>query len=67
SLNLQSQMKIREIMTAKIVTALIGVIFNFVGAYWYGIKGIVTAGVTFSVMYFLWMLLLSKYKGMKIV
>lgn len=67
SLNLQSQMKIREIMTAKIVTALIGVIFNFVGAYWYGIKGIVIAGVTFSVMYFFWMLLLSKYKGMKIV
>ncbi len=67
SLNLQSQMKIREIMTAKIVTALIGVIFNFAGAYWYGIKGIVISGVTFSVIYFLWMLLLSKYKGMEIV
>lgn len=67
SLNLLSQMKTREIMTAKIVTSLMGAILNFAGAYWHGIKGIVIAGVVFSGIYFLWMLVLSKHKGMKIV
>ncbi|MBU4488097.1 MAG: lipopolysaccharide biosynthesis protein [Candidatus Omnitrophica bacterium] len=61
TLNLQSQMKTRVIMTAKIITALLGVIFNFAGAYWYGITGIVIAGVFFSAVYFIWMAALSKY------
>lgn len=65
ALNLQSQMKIREIMTAKIVTAIIGVILNFAGAYFFAIKGIVIAGGVFSGMYFLWMLVLSKHKGVE--
>lgn len=67
ALNLQSQMKIFKIMKVKIVTSLAGVIFNFAGAYWYGIKGIVIAGVSFALMYFLWMLVLLKYRGIKIV
>lgn len=63
TLNLQSQMKTRVIMTAKIITALLGVLFNFAGAYWYGTTGIVIAGVLFSVSYFLWMVVLSKHTG----
>ena len=59
SLNLMSQMKTRALMVVKIVTALLGVIFNFAGAYWYGITGIVIAGVLFSVLYFVWMAMLS--------
>lgn len=59
-LNLMSQMKTHTMAVAKIITALFGVIFNFGGAYWYGISGIVFAGVLFSVFYFLWMALLSK-------
>ena len=32
------------IVVAKIVTALLGVMFNFAGAYFFGIPGIVFAG-----------------------
>jgi O-antigen/teichoic acid export membrane protein len=63
SLNLMSQMKTRTMAVAKIVTAFLGVILNFAGAYWYGTAGIVIAGVMFSVLYFLWMILLSKKPG----
>lgn len=58
ALNLQAQMKTRELMTAKIVTALFGAALNFAGAYWYGITGIIFAGLMFSVLYFLWMVVL---------
>lgn len=58
SLNLMSQMKTRIMVMAKIITAVVGVIFNVAGAYWYGIMGVVMASVLFSVVYFLWMLVL---------
>lgn len=60
SLNLMSQMKTHTMVMAKIITALVGVILNVAGAYWYGITGVVMASVLFSVTYFLWMILLSK-------
>ncbi|MFZ4702568.1 MAG: lipopolysaccharide biosynthesis protein [Candidatus Methylumidiphilus sp.] len=56
--NLLAKLKTREMMAAKIVTALFGLVFNFIGAYWLGITGIICAGVLFSVMYFLWMVVL---------
>jgi len=59
ALDLMSQMKTQTMMAAKIVTALLGVVLNFAGAYWYGITGIVIAGILFSVSYFLWMAVLS--------
>jgi O-antigen/teichoic acid export membrane protein len=58
ALNLQAQMKTRELMTAKIVTAFFGVALNFAGAYWYGITGIICAGLMFSALYFAWMVIL---------
>jgi O-antigen/teichoic acid export membrane protein len=60
ALNLQSQMKTRVMMTAKIVTALLGVILNIAGAYWYGTAGIVAASILFSVSFFIWMAMLLK-------
>ena len=63
ALNLMSQMKTHTMMAAKIVTALLGVILNLAGAYWYGTTGIVVAGLLFSVLFFLWMAALSKYEG----
>jgi O-antigen/teichoic acid export membrane protein len=63
ALNLMSQMKTHTMMAAKIITALLGVTFNFAGAYWFGIEGIVIAGVLFSVSYFFWMVVLSKKAG----
>ena len=43
-LNLLSQMRTHNMMVAKIITALFGVMLNFAGAYWYGTMGIVIAG-----------------------
>lgn len=63
ALNLMSQMKPHAMMTAKIVTALLGIILNFAGAYWYGTTGIVIAGVLFAGAYFSWMVVLSKYES----
>lgn len=58
-LNLMSQMKAQAMMSATIITALLGVMLNLAGAYWYGTAGIVGAGILFSFLYFLWMLVLS--------
>ncbi len=65
TLNLMSQMKTQTMMTAKIVTALLGVTLNFAGAYWYGITGIVIAGILFSAAHFFWMAVLAKNKDIK--
>lgn len=59
ALNLMSQMKTQLMIGAKIITATLGVFFNFVGAYWYGLQGVVFASVLFSVIYFLWMSVIS--------
>lgn len=66
ALNLMSQMKTQSMMGAKITTALLGSTFNVVGAYWMGITGIVIASIMFSVLYFFWMLVLSKHQGIEI-
>jgi O-antigen/teichoic acid export membrane protein len=64
SLNLMSQMKPHTIVAARIITALLGIIMNFAGAYWYGTAGIVISGLIFSLSYFLWVSILSiKVRG----
>ena len=60
AINLQSQMKTREMMTAKIVTALVGVGLNFAGAFLYGTSGIIIASILFSLFFFIWMAALSR-------
>lgn len=59
-LNIMSQMKTHTLITAKITTALSGLMLNFAGARWYGIRGVVGAGVVFSLSYFIWMVVLSR-------
>lgn len=44
----------QKLLKPKIVTSLLGVVLSFFGAYLYGLKGVVGAGVLFSLMYFLW-------------
>ena len=58
TLNLMSQMKTRTMIVAKVITALFGVLLNFVGAYLLGIEGIVFASVLFSVLFSVWMVIL---------
>jgi O-antigen/teichoic acid export membrane protein len=59
-LSLMSQMKTRMMIVAKITAAVAGVALNFVGAFAYGIEGVVVAGVITSAFYFLWLGILSR-------
>jgi O-antigen/teichoic acid export membrane protein len=60
TLNMMSLMKTEAMMRAKILTALLGIILNCGGAYWYGTVGVVFAGVAFSLSYLVWMMILSR-------
>lgn len=62
TINLASQMRTTSMVKPKILTAVLGTILNFYGAYMYGTAGIVSACVLFSVVYFCWMLFLL-FKG----
>lgn len=59
ALDLMSQMKTRTMAVAKIATSSLGIIFNFAGAYFFGIKGIAVAIVLFSVLYSVWLAAIS--------
>lgn len=60
SINIQSQMKTRSMIEVKIYTAIIGVVGNCIGAYYYGISGVVGAGLFFSLVHGVWMLYIFK-------
>jgi len=59
ALNPMSQMRTHTMVAATIIPCLLGVAFNFAGAYWYGTTGVVIAGILFSVLYFVWMTTVS--------
>ena len=59
SLNLMSLLKTRSLLPVKVVTALLGILFNFAGVYYYGLAGIACAALFFSFIYFFWMVILS--------
>lgn len=59
ALDLMSQMKTRAMVAVKIATSTLGIIFNFAGAYFFGIKGIVVSIVLFSVLYSIWLVAIS--------
>lgn len=42
----------------KIVTAVAGVVLNYAGAYFYGLIGVVVAGIAFPLVYLVWVLIL---------
>lgn len=55
ALKLMSEMKSSAMTTAKVVTAIIGVILNICGILFFGVAGLVAALVLFSAIYFIWM------------
>ena len=59
ALNLMTQMRTEAMAVAKISTAVLGVAFTFLGAYWYKTPGVVIAAVSFSVLYLLWMVVVQ--------
>ena len=56
------EMRTRALIAPKIITALCGIGFNFLGAYLMGLKGVVIACIGFSLIYFLWVLYLTRPK-----
>lgn len=60
ALKLMSEMKPSAMTTAKIVTALIGILLNVIGAAFAGIQGVVGAMGAFSGIYFVWMAVLGR-------
>ena len=59
TLSLMSGVQTRSLIAPKIGTALLGIALSFAGAYWFGIRGVVIAGVAFSATYFVWVLYLT--------
>lgn len=46
----------QQLIAPKIITAILGISLNFVGAYWLGLTGVVLAILIFSAIYFVWIL-----------
>jgi O-antigen/teichoic acid export membrane protein len=59
ALKLMSEMKVSAMTTAKIITALIGILLNVIGAALAGMQGVVAALVAFSIIYFVWMAVIA--------
>lgn len=59
ALKMMSELKSTSLIGVKVGTAALGVLFNLYGAFAAGVTGMVVAAVAFSVIYFLWMFLLS--------
>jgi len=58
-LTLLSEVDTKRLIAPKIVTALLGVGGNLVGAFWFGLPGVVCASVLFSMTYLTWVWLLT--------
>jgi O-antigen/teichoic acid export membrane protein len=60
SLKLMSEIKSSSLTIVKITTALIGILCNVLGAAYAGMQGVVGALVLFSVIYFVWMVVIAR-------
>ena len=59
SLKLMSEFKTQKMIGVKICTALLGLALNILGAYTFGMKGVVGSMILFSFTYFIWMVWLT--------
>lgn len=55
ALKLMSEINIRAMTAAKIVTAIFGTFCNFIAAWFFGLSGIIGSLLLFSLLYFAWM------------
>ncbi len=60
SLIVMTKLTPRQLILPKIVTALVGTSLNFIGAFLFGFSGVVFASILFSLLYFLWVVLLNR-------
>ncbi|MDB4916478.1 MAG: hypothetical protein JWM95_4122 [Gemmatimonadetes bacterium] len=54
ALTLQSDLQVKRLLGPKIGSAIAGVAFYFVGSRWWGMPGVVAAGVLFAAVHLLW-------------
>lgn len=60
SLKLMSEIRSRSLLQVKIVTAILGVLANVLGAWWFGIEGVLAGLVVYSSVYLLWMIYIAR-------
>lgn len=60
ALALMSDVHSRALLAPKVVTALVGILLNVLGARWIGLSGVAVAGVVFSSIYLGWIVVLTR-------
>mgnify|MGYP006086391117 CR=1 FL=1 len=60
SLKVLSELRSNSLIAIKIITSLIAVLANILGAWLFGLSGVVVALVLFSLIYLVWMMILAK-------
>lgn len=50
----------RKLIAPKMLTSILGIALNVMGARWFGVKGVVLANLAISSIYFLWMSILAR-------
>jgi len=66
-ISLLSGAETRSLIVPKVITAVVGVLLNMLGAAWWGILGVVGAGVITSAFYLLWILHLVRTRRNQLV
>lgn len=66
SLKLMSEIKVSKLLVAKVVSSLMGALFNVYGALQAGLAGVVMALLAFTLVYLSWMMLLARGAGVTI-
>lgn len=61
SLLIMTTLNPKRLLLPKIITAVAGVLLNFLGAMWFGLPGIVFASIIFSVAYLVWVVFLTAH------
>jgi len=59
SLKLMSELRSRDLLYAKIGSAVFGIMTNILGAWLYGVAGVVLSLLIFSALFFFWILILT--------
>ncbi len=66
NLKLESELRPMTMVTAKVITSIIGISLNIIGSKLKGAEGVVIAMVAFSAIYFIWMAILGRYSLVKV-
>jgi O-antigen/teichoic acid export membrane protein len=60
SLNLMNELNTNKLIYPKLITALLGALINIIGAFYFGVIGVIGGLVFFSLLYFIWIITVVK-------